>query len=424
LRCDLAHSHGNSENRGASPHVAEAHFPPSTSIAMDRRTVLRTLAHAGMASFAAPAVLRGRYRLFAQSGNEYSARTIALMRESTVIDMLCQFAFDDFRRPGGPLGQRWLRDPRTFTAEDFAMFRDSGVNVLALGSGPGSYDDAMRFYAQWNGFIASNSQWFTRIDDATDLRSVKATGKVGVMLTAQISDHFRTAADVNTFYGLGQRVSQLTYNSQSRIGAGFLENRDGGLSSFGQEIVARMEQVGMVVDLSHCADQTTLDALEVAKRPPIFSHASARALLPACTRCKTDDALRKLAAKGGVVGVPMIRFMIRPAPPVTVQHMVDHVEHLYKLIGPDHVGIGSDLDMIGLSNGMPATGQPNLTNQPNFDRYGAYFASDGMAHVDGLNHPKRVFDLTEAMVQRKHSDANIRLLLGGSFSRVLAQVWK
>lgn len=80
--------------------------------------------------------------------------------------------------------------------------------------------------------------------------------------------------------------------------------------------------------------------------------------------------------------------------------------------------------MIGLSNGMPATGQPNLTNQPNFDRYGAYFASDGMAHVDGLNHPKRVFDLTEAMVQRKHSDANIRLLLGGSFSRVLAQVWK
>lgn len=82
--------------------------------------------------------------------------------------MLCQFAFDDFRRPGGPLGQKWLRDPRTFTAEDFAQLRDSGVSMLALGSGPGSYDDAMRFYAQWNGFIASNSQWFTRIDDATD----------------------------------------------------------------------------------------------------------------------------------------------------------------------------------------------------------------------------------------------------------------
>ena len=391
---------------------------------MDRRSALRALSHAAVATIAAPTLLRGRYRLFAQSPDEYSARTIALMKESTVIDMLCQFAFDDERRADGPLGRRWLRDPRTFTEADFAVFRDSGVSVLALGSGPDDYDEAVRFYAQWNGFIASNSQWFTRIDDANDLRTIKASGKVGVMLTAQISDHFRTPDDVNTFYALGQRVSQLTYNRQSRIGAGFLENRDGGLTTFGHEIVARMEQVGMVVDLSHCADQTTLDALAAATKPPVFTHASSRALLPACSRCKTDDALKKLAAKGGVVGVPMIRFMIRPAPPVTVQHVVDHVEHLFQLVGPDHVGIGSDLDMLGLSQGMPATGMPDVSRQPNFERYGAYFTSDGMANVDGLNHPKRVFDLTEAMVQRKHTDEHIRLLLGGSFARVLSAVWK
>ena len=391
---------------------------------MNRRAALRTLAHTAVAASVAPAVLRGRYRLFAQSPAEYSARTIALMRESTVIDMLCQFAFDDFRRPGGPQMMQWLRDPRTFTAEDFAVFRDSGVSVVALGSGPGSYDDAMRFYAQWNGFIASNSQWFTRIDDAGDLTSVKASGKVGVLLSAQISDHFRTPADVDTFYGLGQRVSQLTYNLQSRIGAGFLENRDGGLTAFGHDIVARMEKVGMVVDLSHCADQTTLDALDAATRPPVFTHASARALLPNCSRCKTDEALRKLAAKGGVVGIPMIRFMIRPAPPVTVEHVADHVEHLFKVVGPEHVGIGSDLDMGGLSNGMPATGQPDISSQPNFARYGAYMTADGMANVDGLNHPKRVFDLTEALVQRKHTDADIKAVLGGSFARVLKEVWR
>lgn len=180
----------------------------------------------------------------------------------------------------------------------------------------------------------------------------------------------------------------------------------------------------MVVDLSHCADQTTMDALDAATRPPIFSHASARALIPICSRCKTDDALKKLAAKGGVVGIPMIRFMIRPAPPVTVQQVVDHVEHLFKVVGPDHVGIGSDLDMLGLSNGMPATGQPSISGQPNFERYNAYYADNGMAHVDGLNHPKRVFDLTEAMVQRKHTDADIKSVLGGSFSRVLSEVWK
>ncbi len=401
--------------------------PPLSCLAsplMDRRSLLRALTGAVVTSVAAPAVLRRRFRLFAQSTREYSARTIALMQEATVIDMLCQFAFDDFRRPDGPLGVKWLRDPRTFTAEDFSVFRDSGVNVLALGSGPGSYDGMVRFLAQWNGFIASNGQWFTRIDGADDLRSVNSSGRVGVMLTTQTSDHFRTPADVDTFYQLGQRVSQLTYNMQSRIGAGFLENRDGGLSAFGHDIVARMEQVGMLVDLSHCADQTTLDALDAATRPPLFTHASCRALVPECLRCKSDEAFRKLAAIGGVSGIPMIRFMIQHRAPVTVENVVDHIEYLYRLIGAEHVGIGSDLDMMGLSNGMPASGKLEIADQPNFERYHAYFADNGMAHVDGLNHPRRLFDITEAMVQRRHSDTNIRLLLGGTFSRVLSEVWK
>ena len=393
---------------------------------MDRRTALRTLATAAVTTLAAPAILRGRYRVFAQSAQQYSARTMSLMGESTVIDMLCQFAFDDYRKDDVPLATRWRREPGAFTAEHFAMFRDSGVNVLALGSGPGTFEDALRFYAEWNGFIASHSEWFTRIDEARDLQTVKASGKVGIMITAQNSDHFRTVADIDTFYALGQRVSQLTYNMQSRIGAGFLENRDGGLTAFGAQVIQRMEQVGMVVDLSHCGDQTTLDALTTVTRPPIFSHASSRAQLPACTRCKTDDMFRQLAAKGGVVGIPMIRFMIRPAPPVTVEHVVDHIDHLFKLIGPEHVGIGSDLDMAGLANGMQRGGgvPTGIANQPNFNRYGAYFTDSGGAHVDGLNHSKRVFDLTEAMVRRKHTDADIRLVLGGSFARVLSKVWK
>lgn len=392
---------------------------------MDRRHALRTLATTTLAVVAAPAILRGRYRLFAQSSAQYSARTIALMRESTVIDMLCQFAFDDFRISDVPRAQQWRRNPSTFTERDLAAFRDSGVNVLALGSGPGNYDAMVRFLAEWNGFIASNSDWFTRIDDARDLARVKQSGKIGVLLSTQTSDHFRTADDIDLFYALGQRVSQLTYNMQSRTGAGFLENRDSGLTAFGAEIIARMEKVGMIVDLSHCADQTTQDALAVVTRPPLFTHASSRAMLPNCSRCKPDDALKTLAAKGGVVGIPMIRFMIRPAAPVTVEHVADHVEYLIKLIGPDHVGVGSDLDMAGLGNPTPKDGGiGGLANQPNFARYNAYVAANGGVHVDGLDHPKRLFDLTEALVNRKHSDATIKLVLGGSFARVLGAVWK
>lgn len=400
---------------------------------MDRRTALQTLSAAALSVVAAsvapaapsaPAVLRGRYRLFAHRADEYSARTIALMRESLVVDMLCQFAFDDFRTSNVSLAQRWKRDPGSFTEEHFNTFRSSGVNVLALGSGPGTYEGALRHFAEWNGFVASNSDWFTRIDDAKDLDSIARSGKIGILMSTQTSDHFRNVADVETFYDLGQRVSQLTYNLQSRTGAGFLEHRDGGLTTYGGELIARMERVGMVVDLSHCGDQTTLDALEAVKRPPLFTHASARGLLADCLRCKTDDMLTRLAAKGGVVGVPMIRFMIRSAPPVTVQHVADHVEYLVRLVGAEHVGVGSDLDMAGLANPMRNDAPPSPASQPNFERYNAYFAENGGAHVDGMDHPKRLFDLTEALVQRKHSDATIKLVLGGSFARVLGEVWR
>ena len=392
---------------------------------MNRRTALRALAATTAATLAAPAVLRGRYRLFAHQAKEYSARTIRLVRESLVIDMLCQFAFRDLREEGTPLATRWLREPGSFTEQHLAMFRDSGVNVLALGRGADSYEGFLRFLAEWNGFIASHSQWFTRVDEARDLRAIKESGRVGIMLTTQNSVAFRTVADVDTLYQLGLRASQLTYNTQNRIGAGFLEHKDGGLTIFGHEIVMRMEEVGMIVDLSHCADQTTMDAIAAATKPPIFTHATARALHPTCLRCKTDDAVKALAAKGGVVGVAMIRFLVRPAPPVTVEHVVDHIDHLVKLVGPEHVGIGSDMDVAGRANDVPRAGQQAApTSQPNFSRYGAFFTENGGAHVDGLDHPKRIFDLTEAMVRRRHSDDTIRLVLGGSFARVIGEVWK
>jgi membrane dipeptidase len=391
---------------------------------MNRRYFLSAAGTAAASAFAAPAVLRGRYRLFARSAAEYSERTIRLLRESPVVDMLCQFAFPDMREQGTPRATQWMRNPNSFTAADFERMKGSGVKSIALGTGAGSYEGGLKLWADWNGFIASRSEWFTRVDDPADVASTRPDGKIGIILSTQGADHFRTAADVETFYQLGQRVAQLTYNFQSRLGAGFLENRDGGLTVFGAEVVAKMEQVGMAVDLSHCADQTTMDAIAAAKRPPIFTHATARTLLPECLRCKTDEAVKALAAKGGVIGVAFIRFMIRPAPPVTVTHVADHVDYLIKLVGAEHVGIGSDLDFEGRSNPVPKDGKFDGSNQPNFSRYNAYMTEGGMAHVDGMDHPKRLFDLTEELIRRKHSDETVKLVLGGSFIRVLGELWK
>ena len=106
-----------------------------------------------------------------------------------------------------------------------------------------------------------------RVDSPQSLDAVKASKKVGVLLGIQTSQHFRTANDVEFFHSLGQRVSQLTYNSRNFIGNGSTERRDDGISDFGLSVVARMNKVGMAVDVSHCGDRTTLDAFEVSTSP-------------------------------------------------------------------------------------------------------------------------------------------------------------
>lgn len=390
-----------------------------TPRAISRRQSLR-LGAAVLAGV--PFIQRGRFRLFPGSQAEYSARAIRLVEDAVVVDMLNQFRFADYAETP-PRSERWLRSPGSFTAADFETYRTSGIRVFALGHGTSDYESAVRYHADWNGFLAAYDQWFLRIDEAADLERARASGRVGIVLTFQSADHFRSVADVDTFHGLGQRAVQLTYNLQNRLGAGFLERNDGGLTVFGGSILERMQKVGMAVDLSHCGDRTTLDGLAAARRPVIFSHASCRALLPGHLRCKTDEMIRGLARTGGVMGIPFIRFMIRLTEPVGLEHVLDHVDHVARLVGIEHVGIGGDVDILGNPNPMNAPAGQSPRNQPNFDRYQYHEDADGKIGIRGLDHPRRVFDLTEGLIARKYNDADIRSVLGGNWARVLGAAW-
>ena len=385
---------------------------------VSRRTALTRL---GVALVAAPAILRGRYRVFAGAATEYSARCIKLLEENVVVDLLNQFRFQDFAEKP-PRIDRWLTQPGSLSAADADIYRGSKMTAVALGHSPGNYEEGIRFFADWNGLLAGYSDWFTRIDDASDFARAKASNKLGIMITFQNSQHFRRPDDVNTFWGLGQRISQLTYNLNNGIGSGFLEQRDGGLSMFGLSIVERMNQVGMAVDVSHCADQTTMDAIAASKRPVIFTHANCRALAPSLTRLKTDEAIRAMAKSGGVMGVAFIRFMVREEEPVTIDNVLDHVDHTAKLVGVEHVAVGSDLDMIGNPN--PLHGGMDPTKQPNFNRYRFHTDSAGKLTIAGLDHPKRMFDLTEGLIRRRYSDADIAGILGSNAVRVLTGIWR
>ena len=389
---------------------------PDRSIS--RRTALGRL---GVTLVAAPAILRGRFRVFTGAAAEYSARCIKLMEESIVVDLLNQFRFQDFAEKP-PRIERWLKEPGALSAADADIYRGSRMTAVALGHSPADYDEGIRFFADWNGLLAGYSDWFTRVDDASDFARAKAAKKLGIMITFQNSQHFRRADDVNTFWGLGQRISQLTYNMNNGIGSGFLEQRDGGLSMFGLSIVERMNQVGMAVDLSHCADQTTMDGIAASKRPVVFTHANCRALAPSLTRLKTDEAIKGMAKTGGVMGVAFIRFMVREQEPVTIEHVLDHVDYAAKLVGVEHVAVGSDLDMVGNPN--PIGGGMDPKKQPNFDRYHFHTDSAGKLTITGLDHPKRMFDLTEGLIRRRYNDADITGIIGGNAVRVLTRIWQ
>ncbi len=385
-----------------------------------RRDAVRTIALGAAAALGAPAVLRNRYRLFGWSTEEYSARAVKLVNETVVVDMLNQFRFADFRET--PVKSRlWMQTPGSFTRADYEVYRDSGTRVFSLGGGGGNFQGALKWAADWNGFIAGYSDWFLRVDDASDFaRLARDRDRIGIMLTMQGADHFRSADDVDTFFALGQRASQLTYNTTNRLGSGFLADEDTGLTGFGVEILKRMQAVGMAVDLSHTGDRTTQDILAAATKPVIVSHSAARALVPGHLRAKTDEVIRAVAKSGGVMGIPFIRFMIKLDEPVTIENALDHFDHVSKLVGVEHVGIGSDLDVVGNPNPM---GVPEPTNQPNFDRYRLHRDTDSAITTRKLDHSKRTYDLAEGLIRRKHSDADIKLVLGGNWARVLDEIW-
>ena len=382
---------------------------------LSRRTALKTIGGTCAAVLAAPMLNLGRFQLFAASVQQYSARAIGLVQRATVVDMLSVFTLDF------PLQDRWVANPESFTDAQFQRFRSSGINVFhpAVGlGGTDAYETALAWFAGWNGLLAGNDERFMRIDSGADFGRVKSSGKVGVLLGLQNSAHFRRLNDVNFFRGLGQRVSQLTYNSRNLIGNGATERRDEGLSDFGVAIVERMNQTGMAVDVSHCGDRTTLDACEVSKRPVLITHSNARALVPGHPRVKTDEAIRAMAKSGGVMGITGVRMFVRDREPTTVEHVLDHFDHVAKLVGPEHLGVGSDIDLDGYDD-MP----PEANRQLRAGYKGSYGFREKI-DVEGLDHPKRMFDLAEGLIRRKYTDSQIEGILGGNFVRVLSDIWK
>lgn len=367
---------------------------------MNRRELLKTTVLTAAGALAAPLVNRGRFSLFADEGPTYSTRTVDLVLGTTVIDMLGLLTLDWQKLAG------WQRHPESFSDLDYLLLRDSGVNVFHPAVDPQSdapHEAAVRWMRRWNRLLAGRPDVFLRVESAAGFEVARQARKVGVVLGFQNADHFRTATDVARFHKLGQRVSQLTYDRSNRLGTGCREGRDRGLTAFGAEVVAAMNRAGMAVDVSHCSERTCLAAFAASRRPVLVTHSNCRALAPH-PRCKSDRVLRAMAAQGGVLGITTLPAFVRPGGRATLEDVLDHFDHAARLVGVEHVGLGSDVDVDARD---PHTRQVR-------PRY----------RLAGMRHARRTFDLAEGLLRRGYREEHLRLILGGNFARALGQIWE
>ena len=362
-------------------------------------------------ALAFPMINRGSFAFAQAPGRAYSARALKLVEDSLVIDMLgvprLNFNDNGYIKVG-PLTEREAADWR-------ASKVDVIHNAIGIG-GPQAREQALLTLAAAQGFAGRNSHVFSLIGTAADLDRANADGKVGLIIGLQNAEQFHGPKDVAFFYDLGLRCAQLTYNSQNRIGSGSTDRADGGVSDFGATIIEAMNKSGMLIDVSHSGDRTTLDAIAISSKPIAITHSNCRALNNH-PRNKPDEAIRKLAAKGGVMGITGVRMFVRATEPTTVVHIADHIDHVRKLVGIEHVGIGTDADLYGYDDMDPEQYKQLKAG------YKSSYAFRDKIDTDGFDHPLKFFELTEELIRRGYSDSNIRLVLGGNFRRLLGDTW-
>ena len=364
---------------------------------LSRRRFLHTTLLAGAGVLAAP--LAGGRRLLGAARPPYSTQVLDLVARTTVVDMLglLTLDWDELRH--------WQRDPVSFGYPDYYRLAASGVSVFHPAVDPNARDPeaaAVRYLDGWNTLLRRQAQFLVPVLAAGDFERARYEGRVGVLLGLQTSEHFRTIADVPRFHALGQRVSQLTYNGPSRLGSGCKVAVDQGLTGFGREVVEEMNRVGMAVDVSHCSERTTREAIALSRRPVLVTHANCKALA-AHPRNKTDREIRELAESGGVMGITAVRSFVKARGRATLDDLLEHFLHVAALVGVEHVGIGSDCDLDPRDR---TTGRVR-------DAY----------RIEGLAHRWRIYDIADGLLRRGFAEPDVELILGGNFRRVLGEIW-
>jgi membrane dipeptidase len=299
--------------------------------------------------------------------------------------------------------------PGASLTEQLRRFHINGVDHISLTAAAGDEGSAAalarlgllrRELREYGDFVSIAS-------DTDGIRSAKANGRLSVSFHFQSATPFAGDLDlVDAFFAAGVRRAILAYNEANVFADGCHEPRNAGLSALGRRLIERMEQVGMLVDMSHCGERTSYDCIEAPlSRPPVFSHSNARAVYEH-ERNITDDQIRACARRGGYIGVNGVGFFLGASGAAIPDAMAEHAAHIAGIAGADRVGLGLDFMFLEGSD------------------YGFYHRSKGRwprGYPEppwSFLQPEQFGDLVRALEKKGFARGELRGLLGDNYLRL------
>jgi membrane dipeptidase len=386
--------------------------------------VIDTLAGIGPDIFSTPA-LKSRFEELLKAdldcgaiGREMSERSLKTLRET-------EEAREAFR-------QAW---------------KTSGVDVASVtlvgGHAPpyGDYERTLAAMAQWHALMRTLDGWLTLAVDADDIQRAHDEKKPAIMFNFQNTTPFEDKLErIKLFYDLGVRSVQLTYNSTNLVGGGKndvsledLSKGGGGaddphvgLTRFGVEVVRVLNELGIIVDVSHSPEKVGFDALKYSKAPISANHTSAAAVFPN-SQAKGDKLLKAIGEKGGFVGIHIVSGYLQGGPRTTLDHIAEHVEHIAKVAGVDAIGLGIDQGSYWKLRVPPEV--PLMEERPGFAARGFHWGlsepGTRRCHkvpVDGYKSFADTPEITVALARRGFNEDELRKFLGLNYVRLVREV--
>jgi len=374
---------------------------------LTRRELIHYTAATGLAALFAP-------RLFAQG------TATALYEDSIIIDGL-GFPGGLSADEGALLSELEVNDIHAsgFTATHLTIGAVGSMVPLE------AFEKIVRDFARWEGEIDAHPEALTRVRHASDIGAAKRSGHTGLIYGLQDGVSFEDDLDrLSALHQIGIRIIQPTYNRRNLLGDGCMEPSDAGLSRTGFEAIERMNELGILIDLSHCGRRTAADAISASRRPVSFTHTGTYTLAEH-PRHRTDEEMRAVAETGGVIGIYIMPYLARGKQP-TAQDVIMHLEQAIDVAGEDHVSLGTDgtISPITLTPEYIENFRQMTRKRAEMGIAAPFETETGYLFANDLNTPRRFETLSELLLARGHSEARVEKILGANLVRLFSDTWK